>query len=68
MDAILTDSHFDTRMKDSIKMILIVPKLENTTQVSTERERETRNTVGNNTDDSSSKTFMMLKYYLVIQY
>ena len=52
MDAILTDSHLDTRIKVCILMNVIVPKLR-VCRKSMGREREGRETTGNSADDSS---------------
>ena len=63
MDAILTDPHIDTRIKICNQINVIVPKLstdESRRRVG--RERDVRQTIGNNADDSSSKYTRMLKY------
>ena len=52
MDAILTDSHLDTRIKRCILMNVVVPKLEHAGEI-WEGKREVGKTAGNSTDDSS---------------
>ena len=53
MDAILTDSHLDTRIKRCILMNVIVPKLQYVRHIYMGREREVRKTIGIYTDYSS---------------
>ena len=53
MDAILTDSHLDTRNKICILLNVIVPKLYRMCRRSVGREREARKTAGNSADVSS---------------
>ena len=52
MDAILTDSHLDTKIKKWILMNAVVPKLQYAGK-NMGREREVGITAGNSTDDSS---------------
>ena len=52
MDAILTDSHLDTRIQRCILINVIVPKLEYA-GVRMGREREVRTTTRNSADDKS---------------
>ena len=50
MDAILTDSRLDTRIKRRIRLNVIAPKLEYAGEL---WEREVRRTAGNSADESS---------------
>ena len=52
MDAILTDSHLDTRVKRCVLMNVIVPNIENAGE-NVGRECDVSKAGGNSTDDSS---------------
>ena len=65
IDAILTDSHLDTRIKRCILMPVIVPEPEYAGELG--REREVRTPVGTTTNDSSRKKYQDAQVRLVIQ-